>query len=88
MLMRRYSDHEHINLGCGDDVSIAQIATMVMEAVGLEGALSFDRSKPDGMPRKLTDVTKLTGMGWRPTIGLKDGLADAYRWFLTHASRD
>jgi GDP-L-fucose synthase len=84
MLMQNYSEHEHINLGCGEDVSIAQIAQLVMDTVGLPGEIAFDTSKPDGMPRKLADVTKLTALGWKPTIPLAQGLEGAYAWFVEH----
>ena len=81
-LMERYSDEEHINVGCGEDLSIADVARAVEDVVGFDGDLAFDTSKPDGSPRKLLDSTKLNAMGWNPKIALKDGLADAYRWYL------
>jgi GDP-L-fucose synthase len=81
-LMERYSDEEHVNVGCGEDVSIAEIARAVEDVVGFDGELAFDTTKPDGPPRKLLDTTKLNAMGWSPKIALKDGLADAYRWYL------
>jgi GDP-L-fucose synthase len=81
-LMERYSDEEHVNVGCGEDVSIAEVARAVENVVGFDGELAFDTSKPDGPPRKLLDTTKLNAMGWNPKIALKDGLADAYRWYL------
>ena len=85
-LLKNYSGAEHVNVGSGTDVTIAELARMVMEVVGLGGALQFDRSKPDGTPRKLMSGGKIAAMGWRPKIGLKDGLASAYQWFLQNQS--
>ncbi len=76
----------HINVGTGADVSIAELAGMVAEVTGFEGRLDFDPSKPDGTPRKLMDVTRLAAMGWRARIGLREGIADAYRWYLDNAA--
>ncbi|MBI1365891.1 MAG: NAD-dependent epimerase/dehydratase family protein [Alphaproteobacteria bacterium] len=81
-LLKNYSGAGHVNVGSGSDVTIAELARLVMEAVGFEGALEFDRSKPDGTPRKLMSGEKLAAMGWRAKVGLKDGLEDAYAWFL------
>ncbi|HET7134247.1 MAG TPA: GDP-L-fucose synthase, partial [Gammaproteobacteria bacterium] len=69
---------------CGEDLSIAELAALVREIVGFEGEIVHDRSKPDGTPRKLLDVTKLTALGWRPRIALRDGIRATYRWFLEH----
>jgi GDP-L-fucose synthase len=76
----------HINVGSGTDVSIAEAAQMVSEVTGFRGRLTFDASKPDGTPRKLMDVNRLTAMGWQARIGLREGLADAYRWYLENAA--
>jgi GDP-L-fucose synthase len=84
--MQRYSGEEHVNIGCGEDVSIRELAELIGEVVGYEGELVFDTSKPDGMPRKLLDVSRLRELGWQPRIGLRDGIADAYRWFVEHAA--
>jgi GDP-L-fucose synthase len=73
-----------INVGCGEDLSIRELAEMTREAVGFTGKLVFDRSKPDGTPRKLLDVSKLAAFGWRPEIGLRQGLADVYRWYCDY----
>jgi GDP-L-fucose synthase len=81
-LMKGYSDEEHVNIGWGDDVSIAELAGLIAETVGFRGSFHFDPSKPDGAPRKLLDTSKLTALGWRPQIALRQGLADTYRWFL------
>jgi len=71
-----------VNLGCGEDISIGDLARLVKEVVGYGGELCFDSSKPDGTPRKLTDIAKIRATGWRPRIGIKEGVAMAYRSFL------
>jgi GDP-L-fucose synthase len=86
LLMTRYSGAEHVNVGSGEDLTIAELAETVCRAVGFEGAIERDLSKPDGTPRKLMSGDKLRAMGWRPRIGLGDGLADAYAAFLDQAS--
>jgi GDP-L-fucose synthase len=85
-LMERYSDESHVNIGWGEDVSIAELATLIADVVGFKGRLRYATEKPDGAPRKLLDVAKLDGMGWRPKIGLREGLEDAYRWFVENAA--
>ena len=80
-VLKSYSAAEHINIGSGSDVTIAELASTVAEVVGFEGRLAFDTSRPDGTPRKLMDSSKLTALGWTPRIGLREGLADAYRHF-------
>ncbi len=85
-LLKNYSGAEHVNVGSGTDVTIAELARMVMDVVGLQGELEFDRSKPDGTPRKLMSGEKIAAMGWRPRIDLKSGLASAYNWFLENQS--
>ncbi|MBC2835113.1 GDP-L-fucose synthase [Paragemmobacter straminiformis] len=72
----------HINVGTGEDVSIAELATLLAEVTGFRGRIVFDRTKPDGAPRKLMDVSRLAAMGCRAGIRLRDGLADTYQWFL------
>lgn len=81
-LMENYDSDELINVGWGEDVSIRELAELVREVVGFEGTIHLDTSKPDGTPRKLLDVTKLNGLGWRPSIPLRQGIASSYRWFL------
>ncbi|HEX6859862.1 MAG TPA: GDP-L-fucose synthase [Caulobacteraceae bacterium] len=83
-LARVYSDEEIVNVGSGQEVTIAELAHMIARVVGFGGELEFDASKPDGTPRKLVDVSKLTGLGWRASIGLEQGLAETYNWFRTH----
>jgi len=82
LIMQRYSEEEHINVGSGEDLTIAELATAVCEVVGFGGAITRDLSKPDGTPRKLMAGDKLRALGWRPRISLRDGLADAYAAFL------
>ncbi|HEX6041627.1 GDP-L-fucose synthase [Longimicrobium sp.] len=84
-VMREYEDvSQIINIGCGEDVSIAEAAALVRETVGYEGRIVYDRSKPDGTPRKLLDISRLRDLGWSPSIPLDRGLADTYAWFLEH----
>lgn len=75
-----------INIGSGEDLPIAELAKKIAAAVGYEGQILFDATKPDGTPRKLLDVSKLKGMGWAPTVGLDEGLARAYAWFLENVA--
>lgn len=83
-LMDHYSDEEHVNVGTGEDLSIADLAATVREVVYPEAELVFDTSKPDGTPRKVLDVSKLHELGWKHSIGLRDGLQASYQWFLDH----
>lgn len=81
-LMEHYEGEELVNVGVGQDVTIAELAEMVREAVGFGGRIIFDTDKPDGTPRKLLDVSRLTALGWKPSIGLAEGIASTYAWFL------
>jgi GDP-L-fucose synthase len=81
-LLENYNSPDVVNIGFGDDVTIRELAETVCDVVGFEGQLAFDSSKPDGTPRKLMDSSKLFALGWKPRIALRDGIADAYRWFL------
>ncbi len=83
-LMRTYDDAELVNIGCGTDLSIAELAAIVREVVGFTGEVRFDTSRPDGTPRKLLDVSRLHALGWRAARGLREGIAGTYRWFLEH----
>jgi GDP-L-fucose synthase len=74
----------HINVGSGEDCTIAELAQLVAEVTGFNGSIEFDRSKPDGTPRKLLDVSRLQSLGWLAAISLSEGLKDAYSWFLDH----
>ncbi len=80
-LLQVYSDELHINVGCGTDLTIAELAETVRAVVGFQGRLRFNSERPDGTPRKLLDTRRLNALGWRPRIALEDGLADAYRWY-------
>jgi GDP-L-fucose synthase len=86
-VLKHYSDEGIVNIGTGEDVSIAEFAAMVAEAVGYKGEFVFDRSKPDGAPRKLLDVSKLRALGWHPSIDLKSGLARTYADFVAVGER-
>jgi GDP-L-fucose synthase len=81
-LMRRPVEHMLINVGVGEDISIRQLAELIRDIVGFRGELRFDASKPDGTPRKLLDVTRLTSYGWQARIPLRDGIAATYQWYL------
>jgi len=81
-LLQNYDSPAIVNIGCGEDVSIRELAETVCEVVGFRGSLVFDTSKPDGTPRKLMSIDKLVGLGWKPRIGLRDGIRNAYEWFL------
>jgi Nucleoside-diphosphate-sugar epimerases len=83
-LLENYDDPAIVNIGCGEDITIRELAETVCEVVGFEGSLEFDTSKPDGTPRKLLDMSKLFGMGWKPRIPLREGIASAYEWFLAN----
>ena len=83
-LMQNYDSSDIINIGCGEDVTIAELAAIVRDVVGFEGNLVFDRTKPDGTPRKLLDVTRLRSMGWAPQIEIHNGIASTYAWYRQH----
>jgi len=83
-LMRNYSAEELVNVGCGQDLTILELAQTVAEVVGFQGRLRFDASKPDGTPRKLLDVSRLSALGWKAQVPLRDGLERTYRWYLEH----
>ena len=80
-LMKIYNQSEIINVGYGKDVSIKELALMIKEVTKFDGNLIFDETKPDGMPNKLLDVSKMNALGWKPKINLRDGLEKAYEWF-------
>lgn len=81
-LLEHYDSPEIINVGCGHDVTIRELAELVCDVVGFSGTLEFDQTKPDGTPRKLLDVTRLTKLGWQPKISLREGIKSTYEWFL------
>src|SRR5436305_6316912 len=82
LLLEKYDSPEIINIGCGEDISIRELAELICDVVGFNGDLACDITKPDGTPRKLLDVTKLKNLGWQPDIPLRDGIARTYDWFL------
>ncbi|KAJ6828986.1 putative GDP-L-fucose synthase 1 [Iris pallida] len=86
-LMDRYSGLEHVNVGSGKEVSIKELAEMVKEVVGFEGELVWDRTKPDGTPRKLMDGSRMAEIGWAPRIGLREGLEETYKWYVENVIR-
>lgn len=83
-LLENYDAPEPINIGTGEDITIHDLAKLVAEVVGFEGDIELDTSKPDGTPRKLLDVSNIKSLGWEPQIGLRDGIADAYAWYLAN----
>ncbi len=83
-LMQKYNDPEIVNVGSGQEVTIGKLAQLVSRVVGFEGTLRFNPEMPDGTPRKLLDVSRLTDLGWQSHIGLEEGVADTYAWFLQH----
>ncbi len=80
-LLEHYDEPDLVNIGCGEDVTIRELAETVCDVLGFDGMLEFDASKPDGTPRKLLDISKIKALGWTPRIPLREGIADAYRWF-------
>jgi len=80
-VMHHHDGSQILNIGCGEDVTIADVAQLMKETVGYDGDIVFDSSKPDGTPRKLLDVSRLFALGWRPSIDLRRGLAETYAWF-------
>jgi GDP-L-fucose synthase len=85
-LLEKYDSPEIINVGCGEDLSIHELAELICDVVGFHGDLAWDKTKPDGTPRKLLDITKLKNLGWSPTIPLREGIARTYDWFLKNVA--
>jgi GDP-L-fucose synthase len=85
-LLERYDAEPIVNIGWGKDVTIRELAELVLSTVGYDGRLRFDTSKPDGTPRKLLDTQRLTTLGWQPKISLEAGVAQTYHWFSEHAA--
>lgn len=81
LLLEKYDSPEIINVGCGEDISIRELAELICDVVGFDGELAWDTTKPDGTPRKLLDVTRLFALGWKPAIPLRNGIARTYEWF-------
>jgi GDP-L-fucose synthase len=86
LLLERYSQAGHINVGSGEELSIRQLADLVAQVVGFTGQLEFDPSMPDGTPRKLMDVSRIRALGWQPRIALTEGIRGAYAWYLAHSA--
>ncbi|GAB2816569.1 GDP-L-fucose synthase family protein [Streptomyces daliensis] len=84
LLLREYDDDSPVNVGSGEDLTIRALAETVRDVVGYEGRIAFDTSKPDGTPRKLLDVSRLTKLGFTPRVPLADGIRDTYAWWLRH----
>jgi GDP-L-fucose synthase len=85
-LLGSYDAEPIVNIGWGEDVTIRELAEMVMSAIGYRGRLTFDSTKPDGTPRKLLDVSRLTNLGWQAKISLKSGIERTYAWFKEHSA--
>lgn len=83
-LLKHYDDAMHINVGSGEDLTINELVAVVGDVIGYTGRITHDLSKPDGTPRKLMSSNRLTSLGWKPTIELRDGIESAYKWFLEH----
>jgi len=83
-LMQSYEDPEVINVGAGDDISIRDLALMIGEIAGFKGRITFDSTKPDGMPRKLLDSSKMRALGWEPEISLRDGIRQTLDWYVAN----
>lgn len=85
-LIERYSDESHVNVGWGEDISISELAGLIADVVEFKGRLRYATEKPDGAPQKLLEVGFLNRLGWRPRTALRDGLVDAFQWFLENAA--
>jgi GDP-L-fucose synthase len=81
-LMNHYDESEPINVGWGKDQTIRELSEMISKIVGYKGSIKWDSGKPDGTPRKILDVSKLSGKGWRAKINLEEGIREVYRWYL------
>ena len=86
VLLQNYDSPDTINVGLGDDMPIKELAETVASVIGYQGAIEWDSAKPDGMPRKLLDTTRINGLGWKPQISLRDGLASTYEWYLANVA--
>ena len=86
LLLEKYDSPEIINIGYGEDITIRELAELICDVVGFDGELVWDKTKPDGTPRKLLDVTSIRKLGWEPTISLRNGIAQTYEWFLANWS--
>ncbi len=82
VLMERHSGEDIVNVGVGKDIPIGELATLVAEVVGYKGEIRWDRTKPDGTPRKLLDCRRMTALGWAPRVSLQEGIGSTYRWYM------
>jgi GDP-L-fucose synthase len=87
LLLEKYDSPEIINVGCGEDISIRELAELICDVVGFNGELAWDTTKPDGTPRKLLDVTRIRALGWQPEIALREGITQTYEWFLANCAK-
>jgi GDP-L-fucose synthase len=87
LLLEKYDSPGIINVGCGEDVSIRELAELISNVVGFNGELAWDTTQPDGTPQKLLDITKLRALGWKPAITLRDGIASTYEWFRANCMK-
>ena len=87
LLLDKYESPEIINVGCGEDISIRELAELICDVVGFSGELAWDTTKPDGTPRKLLNVTRVRALGWQPEISLREGIARTYEWFLANCAK-
>jgi len=88
MLLDDYDESVAINIGSGQEVSIANLAALVSKIIGYEGKITFDKDRPNGTPRKLLDSSKISELGWKPRINLEDGIALTYDWFVKHQTKE
>lgn len=83
--LKHYEGEQHLNVGVGEDISVRELAELIAEIVGWSGTFTFNMEMPDGMPRKLLDVSRLSALGWKASIGLREGIANTYRWYLENS---
>jgi len=81
-LMENYVDSKIVNIGTGEDLTIKELATIIQQVVGFKGVLKFDKTKPDGTPQKILDVSKINSLGWKATTTLKKGIEKVYSWYI------
>jgi GDP-L-fucose synthase len=86
-IMNQYDGNEMINIGVGKDISIKDLSEMIGEVVGFEGPIHYDRTKPDGTPQKLLDVSRLHGLGWHSKTSLREGIKKTYAWYLSEGAK-
>jgi GDP-L-fucose synthase len=87
-LIQNYDSDEAINIGTGKDISILELANLISDIVGYKGSINWDKSKPNGTPRKLLDTSKINSLGWNPKISLVEGISTTYEWFLGEINKN